>query len=493
MPGLRRTPLTPYLVIACAAAFVGLAVGCRSQDGPDAKRRTHPVLLVIGVDGLEWNVALPLIQSGKMPNLESLMRRGIFGKLQTIAPAKSPVIWTSIATGKVPEKHGIRDFFKVFPNGAREFFNSRDRKAKAIWNIVSDAGRRAVVIGWWNTFPVDPINGIMVAQTNTDAAVGERKLLKGVLQRGVEGQVQPPQRQNEMLDLVDQVDKDLDALLRQVFGEVGAISSEQDRLNWDSCRWAFRADETYRRIALKLAAESPDADLFTVYFGTTDVVSHRFWRYREPKAYQHPPAEADVRRFHDFIDRTYVHADQVIGELVARFPPDTSVVVLSDHGFHAMNLDEPFTGRFVGSIPPASGGHADGPPGIIVLSGPRFAHSRLTRPIRELTKFDLPDLCSALDVTPTLLAWFGLPVGRDMDGKVVDSLFTAESLEKLDVELVATHDDARWLASRGAAVPASPEDAQRIEQLRALGYLGNPRRLDDSPTTAPSSRPTRPN
>src|SRR5262249_7169848 len=67
-------------------------------------------LLVLGLDGADWGIARPLMDSGRMPNLARLVREGASAKLRTITPALSPVVWTSIATGKLPTKHGILDF-----------------------------------------------------------------------------------------------------------------------------------------------------------------------------------------------------------------------------------------------------------------------------------------------------------------------------------------------------------------------------------------------
>jgi hypothetical protein len=62
---------------------------------------------MVGMDGLEWSVLRPLLQAGKCPNLASLMKRGSFGRLGTLSLTLSPVVWTTIATGKTPDRHRI--------------------------------------------------------------------------------------------------------------------------------------------------------------------------------------------------------------------------------------------------------------------------------------------------------------------------------------------------------------------------------------------------
>jgi len=93
---------------------------------------------------------------------------GVFGELETFIPTWSPAIWTSIVTGKVPSKHGITAFVhSPDEKGVRRLYTNRDRRSKAIWNILTDSGRSVATVGWWMTFPVEEINGVMVAQVNT--------------------------------------------------------------------------------------------------------------------------------------------------------------------------------------------------------------------------------------------------------------------------------------------------------------------------------------
>lgn len=69
-------------------------------------------VLFIGIDAAAWDIITPMVQNGLLPNLDHLMQNGSYGRLGSMLPTLSPVIWTSIATGKVKEKHGINDFFK---------------------------------------------------------------------------------------------------------------------------------------------------------------------------------------------------------------------------------------------------------------------------------------------------------------------------------------------------------------------------------------------
>jgi hypothetical protein len=477
------------MIRTCGILF--LATAALTSCGPpeDAPAASDGPMLVIGVDGLEWDVVRPLAAKGAMPNLAELMQRGMIGKLETFEPAKSPVIWTTIATGKLPVEHGILDFTRVTADGRRVLYESSDRRSKAIWNILTDANQESTVVGWWNTFPVETINGMMVAQANTLEHIARRRLLKpGGMLRGVPGQVYPAHRQDEILSIAARVDDELPTLLRDVFGPLGrADDQQQDRDNLDAFAWSLRADESNRRVALRLAREEPLPDWFGVYFGTTDVVGHRFWRYHEPEVFRHPPSPRDVARFGDVVEDSYRHVDQVIGELVDEFPEDATVFVISDHGMHAHNTDRHFDVAVDGRIERESGGHDDGPEGLLVVAGPEILQD--TTPIESLADSDIPVVGSMVDVLPTILALRGVAVGRDMPGEVMSAILDPEAVADLDVEYVETHEDHDSYGAGGADDESGFEDhddappwtEERIEQLESLGYIDDP----DDPSEAP--------
>ena len=109
---------------------------------------------VIGIDGATWHVIMPLVNEGKMPNMAKLMNQGVYGNLKSMEPSISPVIWTTIATGKEPAQHGIEGFIVKMPDGyERVPITSDMRKVKAIWNILSDYEKKVGVISWWVTRP----------------------------------------------------------------------------------------------------------------------------------------------------------------------------------------------------------------------------------------------------------------------------------------------------------------------------------------------------
>ena len=453
------------------AAVALLALACTGGGRAGGPADASPVVLV-AVDGFEWDVVIPLLKAGQLPNLARLMERGRYGELLTLEPTWSPVIWTTVATGKPPQAHGIHHFVRREPGGGRSLYTSRDRRTKALWNIVSDDERTVNVIGWWMTWPVEPIVGVLVAQTNTTAQLdtkGGRNVWKGTLRDGVPEQVYPAAREAEMLAVLGRVETDLPRLTRRIFGEFPHPLSVLGGRLWNNCRWAFRADAVYLEIALALAGEEPPADLTMLYFGGPDVVGHRFWRYRQPGLYRDPPAREEVENFGRVIDDYYVYVDRALGRLVAAHGPEATFLVVSDHGMRPVNRES----RFDADRPPAdvnSAEHQDAPPGVLIAAGPAIERGR-PFPLAELARQDLEPLGNVFDLAPTVLAMLRIPLGEDLEGRVLEELFRPEIRIAEQPPAVPTHDTPEFLASRQGERPRSPGEAERLEQLKSLGYI----------------------
>src|SRR5580658_3735672 len=121
-------------------------------------------VLLVGWDAADWKVILPLMHAGKMPNVQRLVKNGTSGQIATLHPPLSPMLWTSIATGKRPFKHGIHGFSEPTPDGRGvQPVSNLSRKTKALWNILNQNGLHSVVIGWWPSHPAESIEGAMVS------------------------------------------------------------------------------------------------------------------------------------------------------------------------------------------------------------------------------------------------------------------------------------------------------------------------------------------
>ena len=153
-----RNKILPVILVIIFFAFSICLCSCQGRK----KNKTK--VLLIGLDGASWNVIEPLIKEGRLPNIKRLMDRGSRARMKVFLPIESEVIWTSIATGKTPDKHGIIARLMEDPRtGEYVPPSSNLRKAKAIWNILSEKGKKAGVVHYLVTRPPEDINGVMIS------------------------------------------------------------------------------------------------------------------------------------------------------------------------------------------------------------------------------------------------------------------------------------------------------------------------------------------
>jgi len=441
--------------------------GARTDVPPQADPDRR--LLLIGIDGAGWDAMIPLLRRGEMPHLEALVRSGYAARLTTMAPALSPVVWTTIATGKRPAQHGIRGFLGRDPDtGEGVPVTSNMRRVSALWNILSAAGVPVSVVGWWVTWPAEEVNGTMVSPY---AAPGQTTWKGSVYLDGRSDQTWPGDLLARMGPTIEQgVGKAKDSF-REIFPALeNTATPDYLKAFLKDMLWVHVSDTIFRDIGAKLLEE--DKPRFAaVYLGGVDVTGHRFWRFAHPSPDEWPLTGTQREAYGDSLNRYYRWTDDAIGRLVAAAPPGTTVMVVSDHGMElAHQRDRPPTdwNQYPHEI---SGGHTRGPDGILLFSGPGAA--RNFDPGWWDNGAALPRLGEAghpgvLDVTPSLLHFFALPVADDMTGKIRMPMFSNE---------IAARSPARietWERPGGRPDPtpmSSPRMDEVKERLRGLGYI----------------------
>ena len=404
-------------------------------------------VLVIGWDAAEWKVIMPLIQQGKMPALSRLMSRGVHGKLQTLDPPLSPMLWTSIATGFRADTHGIGGFIEPTPDGENlRPVTSTSRKVKAIWNILNQEGYKSNVVAWWPSNPVEPINGVMVSnlyQIATKPLNEAWEMPKGTIhpeelsEKMREFRIHPHQiNLQQALAFIPNLEKDKSlhsyprtASVMKTMANAGTIHSAVCHL-LENTEWDFTA----------------------VYHDAIDHFSHIAMRYFPPRRPEIP--EKDFEDYKDVVEAAYLFHDRMLARMMSFIDEEnTTVLLISDHGFHCDHQRPLY-------IPKEPSGPAveHSPYGVFVMAGPGIKNDG-----RQISGL------SVLDITPTLLHHMELPVGKDMEGKVLHACFTEarevnwiESWEKVPGD-AGMHDEI---------LREDPWAAQEaLQQLVDLGYI----------------------
>ena len=423
-----------------------------------APRDTGTNVLLVGLDAADWDLIDPMIESGRLPNLARLRSGGAWGTLRSDAPLLSPLLWTTVATGKPPDQHGVVDFVMIDPeSGAPIPISSHFRRVKAFWNILTDVGLSVDVVGWWATWPAEPVEGVMV----TDRVA--YSLFEYDRRADARGATFPSsylataaRLRMQAADLRWEQLRPLAAVTREEFDlstrQLASATEATYHSSLNNLRRTLAGTLTYHAIALDLLRRAPPR-LLAVYYQGLDEVNHRFAHLLPPVLELAEPGE--VERFGGAIAAFYELQDRLLGELLGAAPPGTTVMVLSDHGF-ANRSERPL--EFLPYIEAGLPGRWHTLDGIWILHGPPVQPGRLAAPVR------------LSQITPTLLRLMGLPLADDMERGPVDAGIRRSFLEAHDAGRIPTYEDGEQVAA-AAAPQVSAADDQMLERLRSLGYL----------------------
>ncbi len=442
--------LTPLAIGLLLLAAVLSSCSSSNPRGPD-----H--VIVIGLDGATFDVMLPLLRGGELPTFKRLIDQGLAERLSTLRPTSSPVLWTTVATGKHPGKHGIYGF--VDSEGTP--LTSNMRRTKAVWSILSERDISVDVVGWWATWPAENVKGVMVSSY----AALTLPIRKGLLWQDLPRQTYPEEVFAEIKPVIEETERDLDGTLADIFPSLAEESGDAvvDK-NIVDVRWGFKGDQLFFRTA-RLLQEKRPARVLLVYLGGLDVVGHRFWKYYEPEAYHYSVPQEEIDRYGTVMTDYYRYTDGLIQELLDGTEGKVTVFIVSDHGMHAVNLEDPAA--------QLSGHHMDAPPGIFIASG--FGIEPVG--MRSLVGKDASKqegervIGSIADVAPSLLYLLDLPVAKDMDGSALTDIFTREFREKHPLRYVETYEEDVTAREEAEKAVRSPVDEELRRRLRALGYI----------------------
>jgi predicted AlkP superfamily phosphohydrolase/phosphomutase/tetratricopeptide (TPR) repeat protein len=404
-------------------------------------------VLLIGWDAADWKLINPLLDQGLMPTLDDFVNHGVMGNLATLRPILSPLLWNSIATGKRPDKHGILGFTEPDPRtGGVRPVTSTSRKVKAIWNILTQRGYKTHVLGWFAGHPAEPINGISVSDLYPYATAPLDKEWR--LPAGV---VHPESMRATFAKLRMHPAEVKEAAILPWIPRAAEIDQEKDKGLQMFAK--ILAENCSIHNAATWILQNEQWDFLAVYYNGIDHFCHGFMHFHPPRMEGVPEEKFEI--YKDVVNGAYRFHDMMLETLLDLAGPDATVVLVSDHGFHSDHLRPR-------GIPTEPAGPAvqHRPFGIVGMKGPS---------IRQDERIYGATL---LDITPTILTLFGLPVGDDMDGRVL-----VQAFEKLP----ATSRIPSWEEEAGPSgmhptdLRIDPASAQAVlERFVALGYIQPP-------------------
>ncbi len=415
-------------------------------------------LLLIGWDSADWKIAHPLIDQGTMHGLQHLVENGVSGNIATLEPQLSPMLWTSIATGKHAYHHGVHGFTEVDPvNGRIVPVSAATRQCKTVWEMLGERGLRSHVVSWFATQGEQNHHGKMVSNMFAHLQGVKEDQDPSEWPEPMPGTFWPESLAENMSEMrVSPWEIDGDEILRAFVPDAPEVDQEKDKRLW---HLAEKLAEAYsvQSAATHLMESDPDWDFMAVYFRAPDEISHLFMPYHPPKMAGIP--EEDFERYKEVVNSTYKAHDLMLQRLIQLAGPETAILLVSDHGFHSDHLRPKFTPQV-----PAGIIVWHRPQGIITATGPGFKQDELIYGAR------------LLDVAPTVLSYFGLPVGEDMEGRVLAEAFT----EPPPVNTIPTWEDPEGQTKHRSSLSDADSKAL-LDQFVALGYIEE---VSENPTQA---------
>ena len=404
--------------------------------------RSSPTRVVIfGIDGADWELLHELADDGRIPNIKALAAGGTTGSMQTIQPTVSPMVWTTVATGMTPDRHGVIDF----TDRGHSAIDAYSRRVPALWDVADAFGRQSLVAGWWTAWPPTAANSMFydtpveqVANAIYPPALAERAASLAVAPETI-GYAQARRFLNispEEWDTAINGKNPSDPAL--IFRSILAKT-------WNDHRVAINLYNDARQ-------HGQDPMLVMVSYEGTDAVNHLFAPYHPP--YREGISETNYRKYWPAVANYYAEVDRLIGEWMGVLPRDTTVMVMSSYGFR-WGKNRPRTMPNGGA---ALSDHRN--PGVFIAYGPHVAANRGTHGL------------SVYDVAPTVLTLLGLPQSMEMPGHVAQ--WALGDVAPITSVRVVSYGE--FVNNKPVAAPARIAEGPYAQQLQAIGHLNDPSR-----------------
>jgi hypothetical protein len=413
-------------------------------DANLAHAATGGRVLLIALDGGSLDFLSSAALEGRLPNFGKILDNGAAMHLATIRPTQPDPVWTTVATGKLPARTGVRSAARYvvpavsepldllpdscFAHGLVRFgfvtarpHTSGSVRARTIWSILGSAGLTSGVVNWPLTHPAQPVRGYLVSDQFYRPGAASLEPEDPVREPEDVGTsaavaIQPP-------DLFDEA---------RAAGDLATSSADQDQavLADAGARRAliraepFVTDRMYESVASSLQ-ERLGPVFAAVRYRELDVAGHRYLRFAMPRDFG--DVSPDERRLYgQVLESAYARVDAIIGRALATLGPDDLLLVVAGFGMEPQTVGKRFLERYIGS-PGQSGSHENAPDGFLLAYGATVARGR-------------KDRASVVDIVPTVLYFLGLPVAHDMDGYARTDIFRREFSDSRPIAFIETYE-----------------------------------------------------
>jgi predicted AlkP superfamily phosphohydrolase/phosphomutase len=437
--GRRGSRVGAWLFFIAVVASMTLPIAARGRgtDAPGepaawaegttgAAAEPGPKVALLLLDGASLEHIWPRAAEGRLPNFSRLLDRGAVADLATIRPTQPDPVWAAVATGMYPYGNGVRSAARYYALGDARGIDLlpdhclshalvrlgfvRDRPetsvdwgARPVWDVLATEGLSSGIVRWPLTHPAPPALGFVISdrlhQTTASIAEFDRSAHPPEVLRTVQALAAEGLSPAESGDLPPH------------FSATGPEATAMER------------DVLYGTVARALRF-AQDPRFFALRYTGLDTVGHYYGRYAQPGVTRGVP-EAERRRLGQIVDSYYAFIDAEIGIVLDGMAPGDLLLVVSGFGMEPLNPVK----RLVAGVlrdPAFSSTHERAPDGFLLAFGDAVQPGR-------------PQRASIVDVTPTILYFFGLPVARDMDGFARSDLFTREFTTQRPVTFIQSY------------------------------------------------------
>ena len=426
------------------------AAYCGTKGGEKIK------IVILGFDGANWPTIDPLIKEGKLPFLKKFRAESAWANFETIKPTKSNVVWSCIASGKTMLKHGILDFAYLKRNGIKIPYTKSDRREPMIWQILDDYNKRSAVFNWWCSHPPDKIKGVMASDHMRRIAASRPEkhpnFANAVFPEAYfEKFKELALTNNDYLQAVQKTGlPDFDGLFKKLYP-----GSDIRKAPVIKSYKSFVRHDAYIEAISRYFLENKEFDFFATYFRFPDVIQHFITLFLDKEYKENlkkhligrtlTPEMNDeaILKIAHLMEPVYRYMEKILKEFIEierKKNKNTYFFIMSDHGFSL------FHGGYNHYGLPKS---MKAPDGFLLINGPKIRPGQIKK-------------AGVYDIAPTILNLFDLPVGKNMDGRVISEIFQFQRKKRYKTYK---------LGKMNANKRDKNYDDETLKDLKSLGYI----------------------
>jgi hypothetical protein len=445
--GFVGLALAASLVLPLAARGPGesLTLVSRPIDVDLGPARPAPAgrVMLIALDGGSLDFLSTAVLEGRLPSFGKILDSGAAMHLATVRPTQPDPVWTTVATGKLPAKTGVRsaahyrfpaahDPLELLPDscfahGLVHFnfvvatpLTSASVRVRPIWSILGTVGLSAGVVNWPLTYPAQPVRGYLVS--DQFYRPGDPSLEPDDPSSSADAGLPPSIMPADLLPPARSAGESVGPGDESVIPPARYAPTDLRRELLET--QPFTTDRMYEQVSRALQSRLRP-DLAMVRYRELDVAGHRFLRYAMPHQFGDVSPE-ERRRYGQVLEDAYARVDGMIGRALSTLGPDDLLLVVSGFGMEPLSVGKRSLERAIGD-PELSGSHEEAPEGFLLAFGAGVAPGRKR-------------LGSVADVVPTILYFLNLPVARDMDGYARTDVFQRDFSDGRPIAFIPTYE-----------------------------------------------------